>query len=80
MLLFWLTPIIYDIRTVPEVFRTVLFMNPLSYFILAYQDVLFLNNVPAFERLAVIFLFTAVSLALGYKTFFACKRRFAEEG
>jgi lipopolysaccharide transport system permease protein len=79
MLLFWLTPIIYDIRTVPEGFRAVLFMNPFSYFILAYQDTLFLNHFPVFERLAVIVLLTVVSLGLGYKSFFACKIHFAEE-
>ena len=40
MLLFWLTPIIYDIQTVAASLKTVLYMNPLTYFIVAYQDAL----------------------------------------
>src|SRR3989449_10164564 len=33
MLLFWLTPIIYDFRVLPESFRATVYANPLSFFI-----------------------------------------------
>jgi homopolymeric O-antigen transport system permease protein len=79
MLLFWLTPIIYDIRTVPESLRTVLYMNPLSYFVLAYQEVLYDNVFLSLDRLITLLILTVLSLVLGYSLFLFCKVRFAEE-
>ena len=79
MLLFWLTPIIYDIHTVSDSLRTVLYMNPLSYFILAYQDVLYHNAFPSLDRLMILLMLTFLSLGLGYSLFLICKARFAEE-
>jgi lipopolysaccharide transport system permease protein len=79
MLLFWLTPIIYDIHTVSDSLRRVLYMNPNSYFILAYQDALYRNTFLSFDRLAVLLLLTFLSLVLGSWLFRLCKERFAEE-
>jgi lipopolysaccharide transport system permease protein len=79
MLLFWLTPIIYNIQTVPDSLKTVLYMNPLSYFILAYQDVLYRNTFLSLDRLMVLAVLTFLSLGLGYSLFLMCKVRFAEE-
>jgi lipopolysaccharide transport system permease protein len=79
MLLFWLTPIIYDAQSVPASLRTVLSMNPLSYFILAYQDALYHNAFLSINRLMVISILTFLSLGLGYSLFLFCKVRFAEE-
>jgi ABC-type polysaccharide/polyol phosphate export permease len=54
-------------------------MNPLSYFILAYQDVLYRNAFLSLDRLMVLLILTFVSLVLGYSLFLICKVRFAEE-
>jgi ABC-2 type transport system permease protein len=78
MLLFWLTPIVYDLRAVPASLSAVLYLNPLSYFVLAYQDALYYNRVSP-DRLVTILLLTVSSLALGYLIFVAFKTRFAEE-
>ena len=78
MLLFWLTPIVYDLRAVPASLSAVLYLNPLSYFVLAYQDALYYNRVSP-DRLVTILLLTVSSLALGYLIFVASKARFAEE-
>ena len=79
MLLFWLTPIIYDIQTVPASLRTVVRMNPLSYFILAYQDALYHNIFSSPYRLLIISFLAFFSLALGYSMFVFFKLRFPEE-
>jgi ABC-type polysaccharide/polyol phosphate export permease len=79
MLLFWLTPIIYDLQTVPATLRTVLAINPLTYFILAYQDALYRNSFPSIDKLLVIALLSLTSLSLGYLMFVLCKVRFPEE-
>lgn len=79
MMLFWLTPIIYDIESIPMSLRKVVYMNPLSYFILAYQDALYHDRFPSPDRFAAIAVLTLISLVCGYLLFVACKKRFAEE-
>jgi lipopolysaccharide transport system permease protein len=78
-LLFWLTPVVYDIQAAGAVLKTVLYMNPLSYFILAYQDALYRNIYFSLEQLLVIASLTILSLASGYILFAVCKVRFPEE-
>ena len=63
-------------RTVRLLFAA---MNPLSYFILAYQDVLYHNVFLSVDRLIALLTLTFVSLGLGYSLFVFCKVRFAEE-
>ena len=79
MLLFWLTPIIYDIKAVSPSLRTVLYMNPFSYFILAYQDALYHNIFSSLDRLMALTSLTLLSLVSGYTLFVVCKARFSEE-
>ena len=79
MLLFWLTPIIYDIGTIPESLRSVIYLNPQSLFILSYQDILYRQTVPEYSRFAILFSFTATSLVIGYRVQHRYKVRFAEE-
>ncbi len=78
-LLFWLTPIVYDLQRVPESLKVVLYMNPLSYFILAYQDVLYHDSFSPPGRLLTIVSLTFLSLAVGHLVFMALKVRFPEE-
>jgi homopolymeric O-antigen transport system permease protein len=79
LLLFWLTPIIYDVQTVGDSLKTVLYMNPLTYFILAYQDALYYNSFSSPQRLTILIALTFSSLILGYSLFLFCKARFPEE-
>jgi lipopolysaccharide transport system permease protein len=79
MLLFWLTPIIYDIQAIPSSLRTAITLNPMAYFILAYQDALYHNVFPSIDKLLVLTLFALTSLSLGYTVFVYSKYRFSEE-
>jgi lipopolysaccharide transport system permease protein len=79
MLLFWLTPIIYDMQTAPAALKTVLYMNPFSYFVLGYQDALYRNVFSSLEQWLAITSLAAVSLTSGYTLFMVCKTRFPEE-
>jgi lipopolysaccharide transport system permease protein len=78
-LLFWLTPIVYDINTVPQALKTVAYMNPLSYFILAYQDALYHGSFSSPNRLIVVTILALVSCIAGYALFTGRKIGFAEE-
>lgn len=79
LLIFWLTPIVYDVQSAPPALRTVLYLNPLSQFVLAYQDALYRNVFSSLERWLTITSLAMVSLALGYTLFTTCKTRFPEE-
>ena len=79
MLLFWLTPIIYDVRVLPGSLRATVYANPLSFFITSYQDIFYRQIVPDPFHLLVLFSLSSLSLAIRYIVFSSCKVRFAEE-
>jgi ABC-2 type transport system permease protein len=79
MLLFWFTPIIYDVRSLPEHLQTIVHLNPVSFFIVGYQDVLYRQTFPDGDNLLLELLASVLSLALGYALFRSCKARFPEE-
>ena len=78
-LAFWLTPIIYDVESVPQILKTVLYMNPFSYFVLAYQDALYRNILSPVTQWMAITGLALISVALGYTLFTLFKSRFPEE-
>jgi lipopolysaccharide transport system permease protein len=79
MLLFWLTPIIYDIRTITPELQSVIYLNPISFFTLGYQKALFYNIFPSFQDIAVLTMLTVLMIVVGYVPFVRLKARFAEE-
>lgn len=79
MLFFWLTPIIYDIGSIPQSLRSVIYLNPQSFFILSYQDVLYRQAAPEFSRLAILTALATTSILIGYGVHYSYKARFAEE-
>jgi ABC-2 type transport system permease protein len=78
-LLFWLTPIIYDIRSIPGSLQAVIHMNPLTFFIVSYQDIFYRQMAPSMGRFFVLLFLSFLSLALGYLLSDRYKVRFPEE-
>ena len=78
-LLFWLTPIVYDIHTIPESMRKVIYLNPLSFFIIGYQEVLYRQVFPGLFHFLILILLSFSMLAVGYGLFSYFRVRFAEE-
>ena len=79
MLLFWLTPIVYEVQSIPNALRSVVYLNPASYFIIPYQDILYRGVFPSIETILPAMFLTFFVLALGYTLFSFLKFRFAEE-
>jgi lipopolysaccharide transport system permease protein len=79
MLLFWLTPIVYEIKSVPAALRSVIYLNPASYFIMPYQDILYRGVFPSIEIILPATFLTLFVLVVGYTLFSFLKFRFAEE-
>ncbi len=78
-LLFWLTPVIYDINSIPGSLRSVIYLNPQTFFVLGFQDVLYHHAVPESSRLLLLLALALASLLIGYLVNRSFKARFAEE-
>ncbi len=75
----FLTPVLYPVDLVPEAFKFLLVVNPMSYLIVAYQDVLFRHAAPSLPGLLIASLMAVVALGVGQTTFGTRKAMFAEE-
>jgi len=78
-LFFYATPIVYSVETIPESYRWILKMNPMTYIIEGYRDVFYNHEMPDMKALAIVFGVSVVVLIIGYWIFKRLQRRFAEE-
>ena len=76
--LFFMTPIFYPVKMVPEKFRIILRLNPLSTIIQEMRNVVLYNIWPDWHMLGIIFIGSLVVFQLGYAWFMKTKRGFAD--
>ena len=50
--MFWTTPIVYELRDVPERMQLLILMSPVSPFVVAYQQIFFYGDVAGRDRVA----------------------------
>jgi ABC-2 type transport system permease protein len=50
---FWVTPVFYSSQMLPEDFKWISGLNPMSYYITWYQDILFKATAPGMRTIAV---------------------------
>jgi len=74
----YLTPIMYSADIVPERFKKLFYLNPMSYVIEAYRDILYYGTVPQLKTLIPGALFGLVFVTIGFKVFGVLKKHFAE--
>ncbi|MBP2109889.1 ABC transporter permease [Paenibacillus silagei] len=77
---FWLTPIFWDMKQIPDNFKSILMLNPMYYIVQGYRDT-FINHVWFWEKpfLSSWFWFvTLLFLFLGKKIFKKLKPHFAD--
>ncbi len=75
----FLTPILYAIEQAPEEVRWIFWVNPMTYVITAYRDILYYGKMPRLETLASAAATGIVMLAVGWLIFHRLQRRFVEE-
>ncbi|HEY9861178.1 MAG TPA: ABC transporter permease [Candidatus Obscuribacterales bacterium] len=78
-LLFYLTPIFYDLKNIPQKYWYFYGMNPLVHIITAYRQIFLWGVSPDWLALAIIAVFTAMLLPIGYLVFKRQSARFVEE-
>ena len=78
-LLFYATPIIYNVSMFPEKFRWVLYLNPMAHIVDAYRCIFYYKTMPDMASLGVIGLVSFGMLILGFSVFKKLEKGFAEE-
>lgn len=76
--LMFLSPIFYPASALPEAYRFLLYMNPLTPIIEQARDVLFWGNTPDFTILGAYLLITSVIAWLGFAWFQKTRKGFAD--
>ena len=74
----FLTPVMYSTEAVPERFRPIFRLNPMTPVIDAYRDILYYKQTPHLGELFVSFVFGAVFLVISVLVFEKLQKRFAE--
>lgn len=75
----FLTPIMYSVDVVPEKYKGLFQINPMTSIMIAYRDILYYKKLPQLNTLFMAVLFGAIVLVLGYVSFSKLKKGFAEE-
>ena len=76
---FFLTPIIYPASSVPERFRALLSLNPVTPFFVAYQEALLYNRLVSWEAFGAMICLGVVALLVGVLIFERLRWSLAEE-
>jgi lipopolysaccharide transport system permease protein len=77
-MLMFLSPIFYPASALPEMYRPLLVLNPLSPVIEQTREVLFLGKIPDFNILAVYLLGATLVAWLGFAWFQKTRKGFAD--
>ena len=78
-LLFYATPIVYNITMIPERFRWILYLNPMAHFLDAYRAIFYSKTMPDLKSLGIIGIISFLVLIIGYRIFKKLEKGFAEE-
>lgn len=75
----FLTPVMYPIDQVPEQIRWMFSLNPMTYVITAYRDILYYGKMPRLETLLSAAVLGVIMLSAGWMVFYRLQRHFVEE-
>lgn len=78
-MLFYATPILYSVNLIPEKFRIILYLNPMTHIIQSYRDIFMFHQVPSTFSLCFLFIISFISLTIGLFIFRKLEKGFAEE-
>lgn len=74
----FLSPVMYSVDMVPEQFRGIFNLNPMTPIIVAYRDVLYYKQAPALRTFVLGTIMGIVMLIIGWLSFGKLKKHFAE--
>jgi homopolymeric O-antigen transport system permease protein len=77
--LFWMTPIIYDARTLDEPYRSILPLGPVAPYVSAYQEIFYFQRWPDAAIWATTIGYAVIMVAIGLWLIVRHEDRFAEQ-
>lgn len=75
----FLTPVMYSMEQVPEEIQWAFTLNPMTYIITSYRDILYYAKLPKMETLLSAVVFGAAVLSIGWIVFIRLQKSFVEE-
>ena len=78
-LLFYAAPIVYAPENIPEQFKWVLDINPMTYVINGYRDIFYNQQMPDIFALGILIAASLVLCVIGYIIFNKLQKGFAEQ-
>ena len=78
-LAFYATPVLYTASMIPEKFRWILYLNPMSHLLDAYRAIFYNKVAPDLYSLGIIGVISLIVLIIGYAIFKKMEKGFAEE-
>ena len=78
VVMFWLVPIFYSLEMVPERFRLLYLLNPITGVVVASRNVLLQNRAPYAALLAPLIIISFFCVALGFAVFGRLERNLAD--
>ncbi len=75
----FLSPVMYGIDLIPSAYTKIYFINPMTWILLSYRDVLYYKQVPSLIQLSGAAIYSIVIFMIGFLTFEKLKIRFSEE-
>jgi lipopolysaccharide transport system permease protein len=76
--LFFLTPIFYPISAVPDFFRNLMYINPLTGIIENFRNAVMFHIYPSIESIVLQIMFSYIFMIFGYLWFKKTRRGFAD--
>ena len=76
--LYFMTPIFYSVEMVPEKFRPILLLNPLTPIVQSARQILMYSQWPNWQALGIVMLLSMAVFQMGYFWFMKTKRGFAD--
>lgn len=75
----YFTPVLYSIDNVPERFRKIFSLNPMTPIIVAFRDILYYKKMPDLSHMGMIFIWSIFFIVVGYAVFQKLQKGFVEE-
>lgn len=75
----YLTPILYEVDTIPEEYQHLIYINPMTGIILCYKEILYYKKLPELETIVSGLIIGILFLVGGFITFEKMQKRFVEE-
>ena len=78
-LLFYAAPVVYAPNTIPDNFKWILNVNPMTYIINGYRDIFYNQTIPNIQGLFIVFVIAIAICIIGYVIFNKLQKGFAEQ-